>query len=88
MASYGYSFVTDKAFSAFARDLEQGAWKSVSIDKYDVPNRVPAALRLDSSSAKQGFRRGFRRSTPANIFRSLSGKNTQSPRSGLLSRGV
>lgn len=48
MASYGYSFVTDKAFSAFARDLEQGAWKSVSIDKYDVPNRVPAALLLEA----------------------------------------
>ncbi|XXT17849.1 hypothetical protein WME94_47205 [Sorangium sp. So ce429] len=48
MAAYGYSFVTDKAFSAFARDLEQGAWKSVSIDKYDVPNRTPAALLLEA----------------------------------------
>ncbi|WP_437951744.1 hypothetical protein WME98_13815 [Sorangium sp. So ce296] len=48
MASYGYSFVTDKAFSAFSRDLEQGAWKSVSIAKYDVPNRVPTALLLEA----------------------------------------
>lgn len=48
MASYGYSFVTDKAFSAFARDLEQGAWKSVSIAKYDVQNRVPTALLLEA----------------------------------------
>ncbi|WP_437711440.1 hypothetical protein WMF45_40315 [Sorangium sp. So ce448] len=48
MAAYGYSFVTDKAFSAFARDLEQGAWKGVSIDKYDVPNRVPAALLIEA----------------------------------------
>ncbi|KYF76434.1 hypothetical protein BE11_11685 [Sorangium cellulosum] len=48
MAAYGYSFVTDKAFSAFARDLEQGAWKSVSIDKVDVPNRVPTALLLEA----------------------------------------
>ncbi|WP_437875751.1 hypothetical protein [Sorangium sp. So ce513] len=48
MAGYGYSFVTDKAFSAFARDLEQGAWKSVSIDKVDVPNRVPTALLLEA----------------------------------------
>jgi hypothetical protein len=48
MAAYGYSFVTDKAFSAFARDLEQGAWKGVSIDKYDVPNRVPAALLFEA----------------------------------------
>ncbi|WP_437925967.1 hypothetical protein WMF37_44075 [Sorangium sp. So ce291] len=48
MAAYGYSFVTDKAFSAFARDLDQGAWKSVSIAKYDVPNRVPTALLLEA----------------------------------------
>ncbi|WP_437894930.1 hypothetical protein [Sorangium sp. So ce124] len=48
MAAYGYSFVTDKAFSAFARDLEQGAWKGVSIDKYDVPNRVPAASLFEA----------------------------------------
>lgn len=48
MAGYGYSFVTDKAFSAFARELEQGAWKGVSIEKYDVPNRVPAALLLEA----------------------------------------
>ncbi len=48
MAAYGYSFVTDKAFSAFARDLEQGAWKGVSVDKYDVPNRVPAASLFEA----------------------------------------
>ncbi|WP_437585755.1 hypothetical protein [Sorangium sp. So ce1000] len=48
MAGYGYSYVTDKAFSAFARELEQGVWKSVSIEKYDVPNRVPAALLLEA----------------------------------------
>lgn len=48
MAGHGYSFVTDKAFSAFARDLELGAWKGVSIARYDVPSRVPTASLFEA----------------------------------------
>ncbi|WP_437525995.1 hypothetical protein WME79_40115 [Sorangium sp. So ce726] len=48
MAAHGYSFVTDKAFSAFARDLEHGAWKGVLIGRYDVPSRVPTALLFEA----------------------------------------
>ena len=42
MARYGYSFVTDKGFSAFAADLDDGPWKKVSIKNYDTEDRIPA----------------------------------------------
>jgi hypothetical protein len=48
MASYGYSSVTDKGFSAFARDLEEGVWKDISLKKYDVEGRVPAAPLIEA----------------------------------------
>lgn len=45
MAGFGYSRVTDRAFSAFAYDLSQGAWKDISIKKYvDAEDRKPASL--------------------------------------------
>jgi hypothetical protein len=45
---YGYGFVTDKGFIAFAHDLEEGAWKEVSIKKYNVADQVPIALLLEA----------------------------------------
>jgi hypothetical protein len=47
MAGYGYSYVTDKGFSAFARELEQGVWKEISIKKYNVEDRKPSSPLLD-----------------------------------------
>ena len=45
MAGFGYSKVTDKAFSAFAYDLSEGAWKDISIKKYvDAADRKPPTL--------------------------------------------
>ena len=48
MARYGYSYVTDKGFSAFARELDAGVWQDVSIDKYDVDDRKPSASLLSA----------------------------------------
>lgn len=48
MARYGYSFVSDKGFVAFAHDLNEGAWKEVSIKKYDVPDRIPSLSLLEA----------------------------------------
>jgi hypothetical protein len=45
MPAYGYSKVTDKAFSAFSLELEEGAWKAISIKKYvDAADWRPASL--------------------------------------------
>jgi len=41
MASYGYSYVVDKGFSAFSRELDEGPWKNISIKNYDTPDRKP-----------------------------------------------
>lgn len=35
MAGYGYSYVTDRGFTSFTRELSEGAWKDVSIKKHD-----------------------------------------------------
>ena len=43
MAGYGYSYVTDKGFASFARNLSEGAWKEVSIKKYDADGDTPVA---------------------------------------------
>jgi hypothetical protein len=40
MTAYGYSYVSDKAFVAFAHDLSEGAWKGVSIAKFDTPDQL------------------------------------------------
>jgi len=48
MARYGYSFVTDKGLSAFAKELDAGAWGEISIEKYDVADRFPKASLLDA----------------------------------------
>jgi hypothetical protein len=48
MARYGYSFVSDKGFIAFAHDLSEGAWKDISIKKYDVPDRMPSLSLLEA----------------------------------------
>jgi hypothetical protein len=41
MARYGYGYVTDKGFASFARELSEGAWKEVSIKKYDSDTDPP-----------------------------------------------
>jgi hypothetical protein len=48
MAAYGYSYVTDKGFSAFARELEQSAWKDISIKKYNVEDRKPSSPLVEA----------------------------------------
>ena len=50
MASYGYGYVTEKGFIAFAKDLAEGAWKDVVIGKkYEAPSHVlPVATLLDA----------------------------------------
>ncbi len=48
MTAYGYSYVSDKAFVAFSHDLSEGAWKSVSIAKYDTPDQLLITLAHDA----------------------------------------
>jgi len=48
MAGYGYSFVTDKGFVAFTHELDKGAWKGVSINKYDTPGSMAKAVLADA----------------------------------------
>jgi len=43
MAGHGYSYVSNKGFSAFGHELEQGAWKDIAIATYDVADRRPAS---------------------------------------------
>ena len=50
MAGYGYSYVTDKGFTAYLRELSEGVWKGISIKKYDTPDQKPAGL-LDAPRA-------------------------------------
>ncbi len=49
MTAYGYSYVSDKGFVAFSRDLSEGAWKGVSIAKYDTPDKGLSASTIDAS---------------------------------------
>jgi hypothetical protein len=51
MSGYGYSFVTDKGFLAFARELEQGAWRPISLKKYDNPDALSKAPLADAPLA-------------------------------------
>jgi hypothetical protein len=48
MTAYGYSYVSDKAFVAFSHDLSEGAWKSISIAKYDTPDQLLITLAHDA----------------------------------------
>lgn len=48
MTAFGYSYVSDKAFVAFSHDLSEGAWKSVSIAKYDTPDQLLVPLAHDA----------------------------------------
>jgi hypothetical protein len=48
VAGYGYSYVSDTSFIAFQPDIEDGAWKSVSIAKYDNPERSLSAAALSA----------------------------------------
>jgi hypothetical protein len=48
MVGYGYDCVTDKGFSSFLSDLAEGAWKDVSIKRYDTLNRIPVTLLFDA----------------------------------------
>jgi hypothetical protein len=49
MPGYGYGHVSAKGFVAFGHDLADGAWKSVSIAKYDVESKELDAAALDAS---------------------------------------
>jgi hypothetical protein len=40
MAAYGYSYVPEKGFVGFDRDLDLGAWNEISLKKIDVTNRL------------------------------------------------
>jgi hypothetical protein len=48
MSTYDYSCVTDKGFIAFLYDLDEGAWKDVSIKRYDTLSRTPLTLLIDA----------------------------------------
>ncbi len=50
MAGHGYSFVTDRGFNGFSRELESGAWGAVSIKKYDAEDEA-AKLPLADTPA-------------------------------------
>lgn len=51
MAGQGYSFVSDKGFTAFSHDLENGEWKGVSIKKYDQEGAMAKAPLADAPLA-------------------------------------
>lgn len=46
MASYGYGNLQDRAFVAFDRELDEGAWKNVATDVYEAPAKQSAAVLL------------------------------------------
>ncbi len=48
MSGYGYSYVSDKAFVAFAHHLRQGAWGNVSIATYEGEGKKLDAAALDA----------------------------------------
>ncbi len=48
MTAFGYSYVSGKAFVAFSHDLQEGAWKSISIAKLDTPYQVLSPAALDA----------------------------------------
>lgn len=48
MAGFGYSYVTEKGFISFLRDLSQGAWKEVVIKKWDAPDHTPTTSLLEA----------------------------------------
>jgi hypothetical protein len=51
MTRYGYGYAPEKGFISFYRDLSEGAWKDVSIKKYDNPDQeLPPALLVGGSA--------------------------------------
>jgi hypothetical protein len=48
MAAYGYGSVADRAFVAFDRELDDGAWKGIALKKADEQASENAALLLSS----------------------------------------
>ena len=48
MAAYGYGGVTDRAFVAFDRELDDGAWKGIALKKADEQASENAALLLNA----------------------------------------
>ena len=46
MAGLGYGSVNDRAFVAFADELEEGAWKDIVAKKYEEPGKESAAALL------------------------------------------
>jgi hypothetical protein len=50
MAAFGYGNIPDRAFVAFERELDEGAWKEVVTKKYDEPAKESAAALLNAPS--------------------------------------
>jgi hypothetical protein len=48
MTAYGYGNVTDRAFVAFDRELDDGAWKGIALKKADEQASENAALLLNA----------------------------------------
>lgn len=48
MTAYGYGNVTDRAFVAFDRELDDGAWKGIALKKADEQAHENAALLLNA----------------------------------------
>jgi hypothetical protein len=48
MPGYDFSIVTDKGFNAFLHDLAAGAWRDVSIKRYDTLSRMPSTLLIEA----------------------------------------
>jgi hypothetical protein len=46
MATFGYGNVPDRAFVAFNRELDEGAWNDIVTKKYDDPAKESAAALL------------------------------------------
>lgn len=51
MAGHGYSFVTDKGFNGFTRELDGGAWGAISIKPYDTDDEAAKLPLADMPAA-------------------------------------
>jgi hypothetical protein len=50
MTRYGYGYVPDKGFISCLNDFSEGAWKDVSIKKYDNPEQKLAPALFEGSA--------------------------------------
>ena len=48
MAAFGYGNVKDRAFVAFERELDDGAWKDIATDAYDASAKENASVLLNA----------------------------------------